>query len=73
MKYSREFGNGSACDAPGHWQSAKLFTAFDLPTLLAAGGAIGGFHGGLLALISIISMVEFTFTIKGSPEKRSKK
>ena len=32
-----------------------------------------GLVGGLLTFIFIISMVEFTFKIKGSPEKRSKK
>jgi len=33
----------------------------------------GDFLGGLLVFASIISMLEIEFSLKGTPEKRSKK
>lgn len=53
-----------------HWQlllhpvNACKVLAIGLPTVLLAGGAFGGFLGGLLIFTSLISMLEIKFLVR---------
>jgi len=51
----------------------KLPAVNDLPALLYAGGQFGDLPGGLVLLASIVSMLEFKFSVTVKAEKWSKK